>query len=121
MFYVQNWDAFFPQHCALDILNFQLTNAEKSLQSYDSSTSVKRDSYLLTEFNKVQSLVHLIEARLQLLNQNTSDPAAISFLVNGKVEHLPALKNELKVFNQFKGVVEKKIGLVNDQFDSLVN
>lgn len=121
MFYVQNWDAFFPQHCALDILNFQLKNAEKSLQSYDSSTSVKRDSYLLTEFNKVQSLVHLIEARLQLLNQNTSDPAAISFLVNGKVEHLPALKNELKVFNQFKGVVEKKIGLVNDQFDSLVN
>lgn len=121
MFYVQNWETLFPQSSAYDILKQQLTSAEKSLQSYDASTHLKRDSYLLTELSKIQKLVYLIEDQLSLLNQSPNDPSAINFLVNGKVEQLPSLKAGLKIVNHLTHVIETKIAQINNQFDSLAN
>lgn len=121
MFYVQNWDTIFPQSSAFEILRAQLSSAEKSLQYYDSSKDVKKDSYLLTELSKIQKLAYLVEDRLKILADTPNDPSALDFLVNGKVLQIPTLKKGLLIFQELKKVVGSKVDQVNSQYDALAS
>ncbi|MCH9633181.1 MAG: hypothetical protein S4CHLAM6_15340 [Chlamydiae bacterium] len=121
MFYVQNWDALFPQSSAFEILRGQLSSAEKSLQYYDSSKDIKKDSYLLTELSKIQKLVYLVEDRLKILANTPNEPSVLDFLVNGKVSQIPTLKKGLGIFGELRKLVDSKVGQVNDQYDALAS
>lgn len=119
MFYVQNWNSMFPAHNALEIFQHQLIGIKKSIQHYDSSSEIRKDSYILSELSKIKKLTYIIQDHLTNLSVNPKDSEAINFLFNGEMKKLSLLQDGLKIFDQLEKAVLSRVEKTDLKFKEL--
>lgn len=120
MFYIQNWSDLFPRLSAFEIFNDQLANIEHSIKYFDSSSLIKKDSYLLGEINRVQKLAYLIEEKNKALLLNPRDTDASNFMFQGRIEQLSALQTSLKLFEEVKRRIFAKTDKVGEEYSQRI-
>lgn len=119
MFYVQNWNSMFPANNALEIFQHQLIGIKKSIQHYDSSSEIKKDSYILSELSKIKKLTYIIQNHLANLSVNPKDSEAADFLFSGEIKKLSLLQDGLKVFDLLEKAVLSRVEKVDVKFKEL--